>query len=122
MKIEHHGQYIEKIIRRNGYSITDIARLARVNRRSVYNWFNLPRLRPNTIKIIGEAMQCDLSDAFPEIAEYSDNNRDSADTMNCVEQKSYQQIDYWKNKYIELLEKYTELLTLKSEDSLRELI
>lgn len=61
---KHHGQLIEKIIRRNGHSITDIARLTNVNRRSVYNWFNKARLKPRTIKSIGEAIRYDFTGIF----------------------------------------------------------
>ncbi|HEX8609433.1 MAG TPA: helix-turn-helix domain-containing protein, partial [Pedobacter sp.] len=66
MNNKHHGQLIEKIIRRNGHSITDIARLTHVNRRSVYNWFNQARLKPRTISSIGDAIQYDFTGVFPE--------------------------------------------------------
>ncbi|HKG07027.1 MAG TPA: hypothetical protein VKB19_11240 [Pedobacter sp.] len=122
MNITHHGQYIEKIIRRNGHSISDIARLTSVNRRSVYNWFNLPRLKPSTILAIGKAMKYDFSGAFPELAlERENDGMPFSDTVD-QDQKVLIQINYWKDKYIELLEKYAELLSLKSEEELRELM
>jgi transposase-like protein len=42
---QHHGQAVEKIIRRGGHSITKVARIMNVNRRSVYNWFDQVVLR-----------------------------------------------------------------------------
>jgi hypothetical protein len=121
MKIEHHGQYIEKIIRRNGHSITDIARLTKVNRRSVYNWFNLPRLKPSILKAIEQAMQCDFSDAFPELIENSTDYNQTPPIMSGAEQKVQLQVDHWKNKYVELLEKYIELLSLRPDEGLKDL-
>ncbi|MDB5019809.1 MAG: hypothetical protein JWQ28_936, partial [Pedobacter sp.] len=43
---KHYGQILERAIRRNGNSISDVARLLNINRRSVYNWFNQAQLRP----------------------------------------------------------------------------
>lgn len=110
MNSKHHGQLIEKIIRRNGHSITDIARLTNVNRRSVYNWFNKARLKPRTIKSIGEAIRYDFTGIFPEFRD--DINTDE---IYFKETKASQRLENetydWKDKYIELLEKHSELLS-----------
>jgi predicted transcriptional regulator len=57
----HHGETIEKVVRRNGHSITDVAKLTKVNRRSVYNWFNQPKLKPEIIYKIGCVINHDFS-------------------------------------------------------------
>jgi hypothetical protein len=113
MNNKHQGQLIEKIIRRNGHSITDIARLTHVNRRSVYNWFNQPKLKARTIKSIGEAIQYDFTGIFPELIDeisseisylpqvVADRNLDNGDNG------SY----HWKDKYIDLLERHAKLLS-----------
>jgi hypothetical protein len=107
---KHHGQLIEKIIRRNGHSITDIARLTNVNRRSVYNWFNKARLKPRTIKCIGEAISYDFTGIFPEFKE--DISTEAVSLTNVKKSKSLDTEAYdWKDKYIELLEKHAELLS-----------
>ena len=114
---KHHGQLIEKIIRRNGHSITDIARLTNVNRRSVYNWFNKARLKPRTIKSIGDAIRYDFTGIFPEFKE----DMDTAEKY-FIEVKTNKGLDNeahdWKDKYIELLEKHAELLSQIGDQSM----
>jgi hypothetical protein len=61
----HYGQIVEQIIRRKGYSISELARLTKVNRRSVYNWFNQKQLKPEIIFRIGTVVNYDFSAEFP---------------------------------------------------------
>ncbi|RZK23481.1 MAG: XRE family transcriptional regulator [Flavobacterium sp.] len=110
MNNKHHGQLIEKIIRRNGHSITDVARLTNVNRRSVYNWFNKARLKPRTIKCIGEAIRYDFTGIFPEFK--GDIAIEEFQLTETIKNKGLDNEAYdWKDKYIELLEKHAELLS-----------
>jgi hypothetical protein len=116
MNNTHHGQLIEKIIRRNGHSITDIARLTHVNRRSVYNWFNQARLKPRTIKSIGEAIQYDFAGIFPELEQEVRNEITSTPVISPSRALSYaDNVDngsyHWKDKYIDLLERHAKLLS-----------
>ena len=109
----HHGQIVERIIRRNGYSISELARLTNVNRRSVYNWFNQKYLKAEIIYRIGSVLNYDFSDEFPDLfpkdklvnlipeQEYADNS-----PKPCTKSDQC----YWKDKYIDLLERYNDLL------------
>ncbi|RZM07874.1 MAG: hypothetical protein EOO88_51075 [Pedobacter sp.] len=111
MNTKHHGQLIEKIVRSNGHSITDIARLTHVNRRSVYNWFNQAKLKPRTIRSIGDAIRYDFSGVFPEYMEEI-NTRSMVvlpATLSKAENNRNDRND-WKDKYIELLERHANLL------------
>lgn len=101
----HHGQTIEKVIRRNGHSITDIARLTGVNRRSVYNWFSQQVLKPHIITNIGDVIGHDFNNDIPGLNEI---------VFSQLEQT---QKDDWKDKYIDLLEKYNVLLRQTVEHS-----
>jgi lambda repressor-like predicted transcriptional regulator len=92
----HQGKTIEKVIRRNGYSVSKIARAVGVNRRSVYNWFNQPYLKADLIvpaMLLHLGLNTEDYDDFHERSDYQITN-----------------IPDWKNKYIELLERYNELL------------
>lgn len=51
--LEHTGATVKKVIKREGHSITDLAKLTGVNRRSIYNWFLQPQLKPEIIIKIG---------------------------------------------------------------------
>lgn len=114
---KHYGEIIEKVVRRNGYSISELARLAEVNRRSIYNWFNQQKLKPEVIYKIGCALRHDFSNEFPELFTSADFQQafeihKSVRAAAVVEEK--ERINYWKDKYINLLEEYNQLLTSKT--------
>lgn len=106
----HHGNTIEKIIRREGHSLTDIAKLARVNRRSVYNWFMKPKLKPDIIHRLGRVIDHDFSVEFPDLFT-SEDFRAEPKTLALAEDNAGDEIDIWKEKYIDLLERYNFLLS-----------
>jgi len=114
-KDQHYGQIIEKVIRRNGYSISELARLTDVNRRSVYNWFNQKYLKPAIIHKIGVALKHDFSNEFPELFMKTDQRSlpNTSDEAVYVEEEfdgRTRNEQYWKDKYIDLLEKHNQLL------------
>lgn len=118
---KHYGEIIERAIRRNGYSISELARLTKVNRRSIYNWFNQPKFKPDIIFKIGCALKHDFSVEFPELFSTEDFQRAFANsklinTEILVEE--IEKINYWKDKYISLLEEYNHLLSLRSINKL----
>ena len=110
----HYGQIVEKIVRRNGHSISDVARLANVNRRSVYNWFNQRQLKPEIIYRIGCVINHDFSEELPELFTPEDFQKGFKRTsfLNGVsyETEVSENKQVWKDKYIELLERYNNLL------------
>jgi plasmid maintenance system antidote protein VapI len=108
----HHGEIIEKVIRREGPSLTDLAKIMKVNRRSIYNWFMQQRLKPETIIRIGRAMKHDFSIEFPEQF-VSDDFREEPVIKGELEAS----FDGWKEKYINLLERYNTLLERKEVNS-----
>jgi transcriptional regulator with XRE-family HTH domain len=99
----HYGAIIEKVIRRNGHSISDLAKATNVNRRSVYNWFNQRRLKPDVINRIGAAINYDFSRDMPELL--GENNLNAVSGAEGAEQNNI-----WKDKYVELMERYNEML------------
>ncbi|MEH6307446.1 helix-turn-helix transcriptional regulator [Olivibacter sp. CPCC 100613] len=110
---KHYGHIIERIIRRNGYSISELARLTNVNRRSIYNWFNQKNLKPEIIFRIGCALKHDFSEEFPELFTedefqkvISPEKTSTDETLTLSEGSS----NYWKDKYIKILEEYNRLL------------
>jgi plasmid maintenance system antidote protein VapI len=107
----HHGEILEKVIRRTGPSLTDLAKLMNVNRRSVYNWFLQPKLKPEIIVRIGRTIGHDFSVEFPNLFVSSDFEGAS------IEAESQQAIDVWKEKYNDLLERYNFVLKLQEKRS-----
>ncbi|MCD8739741.1 helix-turn-helix domain-containing protein [Mucilaginibacter roseus] len=114
----HHGHIVERVIRREGYSISEIARLSNVNRRSVYNWFNQQFLKADIIYKIGMIINHDFSVEFPHLFK-SDDFKRNTQPVNHTQQNftpgeqganSQNGESYWKDKYIALLEKYNDIL------------
>lgn len=104
----HHGEIIEKVVRREGPSLTDLAKLMNVNRRSIYNWFMQRRLKPEIILRIGRAMKHDFSVDFPELFKPEDFKDEIP-----MKAEMEHNLDGWKEKYIDLLERYNLLLEFK---------
>ncbi|HKG07965.1 MAG TPA: hypothetical protein VKB19_15975 [Pedobacter sp.] len=119
--ILHQGQLIERVIRRNGYSITEIANYTHVNRRSVYNWFNQRYVKPSNILMVGKAIGYDFSQDFPELSKCQldqiTENPKKLQVQEHVGIKPAETVvtEEWQSKYITLLERHNELLTVLSE-------
>jgi hypothetical protein len=105
----NNGEIVEHVIRRNNISISELSRRLRVSRRSIYNWFTQKNLSFDIILQIGEVLDYDFSSDFPDKL----NGRKPNPTQ--VYQGDFQTNDfqnsanYWRNKYINLLEKYNEV-------------
>lgn len=112
---KHYGEIIEMAIRRNGYSISELARSMGVNRRSIYNWFTQPRVRVETIFNLGCTLRYDFSKEFPELFSPADfNNALHISKLSNIEffAEEREKVNYWKNKYITLLEDYNQMLSI----------
>ncbi|QNL48389.1 hypothetical protein H8S90_16520 [Olivibacter sp. SDN3] len=115
---KHCGEIVEKTIRRNGCSISELARLMKVNRRSIYNWFNQPKLKEDVIFKIGCALAHDFSSEFPKLFSKEDfqeaflYNGKLKNSNRLVEEQ--EKVNYWKDKYIALLEEYNQILSINS--------
>ena len=103
----HQGDIIERVIRRQGHSLTDLAKLTGVNRRSIYNWFLQPKLKPENIIKIGQAIHHDFSVEFP--GQFVSEDFIVAEKAKDAKEE---QFDAWKEKYIDLLERYNLLLRI----------
>jgi len=99
--MNYTGDMFEKAVRRSGISLTVLARKLRVNRRTLYNWFRKDTISIDIIYRAAKVLGPDLFHHFPGL-EQSVPKRSAAARAEDAE--------YWKMKYTELLEKYTELL------------
>jgi len=111
---KHFGEIIEKVIRRNGYNISEVAKLMNVNRRSIYNWFAQPKLKAEVIFKIGCVLRHDFSKEFPELFSSEEFERAFEEKkqhalMATVE---HEKVNFWKDKYIQLLEEYNQILAV----------
>jgi len=101
----HMGQTLELIIRKNELNLTELANEVGVDRRTFYYWFKKEVLKESTINRISKVIKSDnltnsiktnlLEPCFAHPTEVSEDK-----TSN----------EYWKDKYVQLLERYTALL------------
>lgn len=102
----HHGQIIEKGVRRANIGISEIARNLNVSRRTLYNWFEAKSVSLEIIIKVGEVIGHDFSAELPE--EFSNENVSSKSHRfvqpfdNNDEKK--EALYYWMERYIKLLE------------------
>jgi AcrR family transcriptional regulator len=108
---KHYGQIVEYIVRKNGYSITDLATGLNVNRRTIYNYFQNKTVKYDVIYKIGLIVRHDFSKDFPELFtsdqfEINQRQRPVVDPLASATNSTY-----WQDKYIQLLEAYNTALT-----------
>jgi transcriptional regulator with XRE-family HTH domain len=113
MHLQHHGQIIERIIRKHNISLSEIARLLQVNRRAMYKWFTLQTLKPEIIYRLGHVIQHDFSVEFPELFKPEDFVLKAKSTPLSNEERKILEAEkelIYKEKYLDLLERYGELV------------
>ena len=103
----HKGQVIQKAVKQSGISITQLAKKIRKSRQSIYNIFESQNVPIDLILAIGKAIHYDFSKDFKQLKTYSTK----VDPMVAEEDN----VEYWKQKYISLLEEYNQLLKAKKK-------
>ena len=108
--MQHRGEIVERAIRQSGYPISAIAKRLGRSRRWMYLVFDNAQVNLETILEIGNVIHHDFSDEIKELNTINTNNiHDPENPYN------NQTKEYWKNKYLKLLEDYNELLKKVNE-------
>lgn len=102
--MQHRGEIVERAVRKSGYPITQIARKIGKSRRWMYLMFDNSQVDLESIISIGRIIHHDFSDEIKELSVINPHSFTESDP------KYNKQKDYWKNKYLKLLESYNELL------------
>jgi hypothetical protein len=115
-----HGEIVELVVRKNHLSISELSRQLNVSRRCLYNWFTQKDLSPETIKKIGDVLKYDFSREFPDLKLKKNGftGDHSLSRNGFMEDQSVTKdfndrvdaVNYWRSKYIQLLEKHNDLL------------
>lgn len=107
----HRGQKLreelEKYMRITGISLTAIAKKAGYDQSTPYRHFEREDLPPFIISRYANKIDHDFSMAFPELIELGITNLEKE---NRTIQNEINEAQKWKDKYFDLLEKYTALL------------
>ena len=108
----HNGETVELVVRRDNISITELSRRLNVSRRSIYNWFTQENLSAEIICKIGEALSHDFSVEFPDLFNELNNRNNlySFRSRLLRDDGLENSVQYWRDKYINLLEKHNDYL------------
>lgn len=102
--MQHRGEIIKEAVYKSGYPITELAKRMGKSRRWVYLLFENPTVSIDTILQIGNILHYDFSEDIENIKPHILNENSLTYTRD---------EEYWKNKYLKLLEEYNELLKKK---------
>ncbi|WP_343748356.1 hypothetical protein [Fluviicola sp.] len=108
--MQHRGEIVEQVIRQSGFPITIIAQKLGKSRRWMYLMFDNPQVDIETILAIGKIIHHDFSAEIKELNALTPNSFEDPENPYNNESK-----EYWKNKYLKLLEDYNELLKQVNE-------
>ncbi|RZK74273.1 MAG: helix-turn-helix domain-containing protein [Pedobacter sp.] len=108
METIHMGKLLEITIRKKGINITKLATALGITRRTLYNWFKNPSIDELLLEKISSMISNDFASSeisHPIILTLPFGKR-------LVPEEKDQ--EYWRNKYIDLLERYSKLLEAKA--------
>lgn len=105
----HRGEILLKAIRQSGIPVTRIVKTMNKSRRWLYNMFEKSDVPLDTLFEIEKIISYDFSSEIPEIRNKIKEKRMS---LNEDEEDIFgnNSAEFWKNKYLKLLEEYSELL------------
>lgn len=116
--MQHKGEIVEKAVRQSGYSITKLAKKLHKSARWMYYMFESSNVPIDHILEIGEIIHYDFSDEIKELKKYKAGIKPQEVKEPEPKLKSKQETpEYWKNKYLELLEKHNQVLLKLTEKS-----
>ncbi len=109
--MQHRGEIVEQAVRQSGYSLTKLTQRLGKSRRWIYHAFENPILSIEVILEIGKIIHHDFSDEIIDLKRYSAKIAQPLTSLqNQSDNSIISQNEYWKNKYLLLLEKYNALL------------
>jgi predicted transcriptional regulator len=104
--MQHRGEIIKTAVYKSGYSISELAKRIGKSRRWMYLMFENNTVSLDIVLQIGKIIHYDFSE---EIKEFSPSQLALNEPPTSYD-KEESNTEYWKNKYLRLLEEYNELL------------
>ncbi|WP_448104450.1 hypothetical protein [Pedobacter panaciterrae] len=107
------GEILERAVRRQEISISEVSKRMNVSRRTLYNWFGQQTLDKSLLYAIGIIIRHDFAEEFGAdfntpnhlVTEKNEGNPGEFETSISAEVTRY-----WMLKYINLLEEYNQLI------------
>jgi hypothetical protein len=110
---KHRGEILQAVIESSGYSIVAAAERAGYSRSSYYYHIMDPDLSFEILQKYGKAINYDFRNDFPDMSQHVLEEDDAKYIKPTNLEQAIREIDRWREKYFELLEKYGQLLEEK---------
>ena len=107
--MQHRGEILKEAIYKSGVPITELAKRMGKSRRWMYLMFENSNVSLDIVLQIGKLIHHDFTD---EIKEFNTTSTIINESPSAYE-KEVANADYWKDKYLKLLEEYNLLLKQK---------
>ena len=103
--MQHREEILKEAIYKSGVPITELAKRMGKSRRWMYLMFDNSNVSLDLVLQIGKIIHHDFSDSIKELS----TSRKVNESLTAYEKEEIS-ADYWKDKYLKLLEEYNELL------------
>lgn len=102
----HRGQVLQAVVEATRFNKEEVAEKAGYTRSSYYKHINDPDLPYSTLIKYGRALNYDFKADIPDMPEYMMEEPVEDYDKELTFEEAKRSIEYWKNKYIDLLERY----------------
>lgn len=109
--MQHRGEIIKEAVYKSGYPITELAKRLGKSRRWMYLMFENSNVSLDLILQIGKIIHYDFTEEIKEFNPHQNTFNEPVTDFTKEELQS----EYWKNKYLKLLEEYNELLKKRKD-------
>lgn len=106
----HRGQVLQAAVDATRLNKKDVAEKAGYSRASYYKHIQEPELDFHILAAYGKAIKYDFSEELHDMPKYALSEPDIPYGKVLTAEEAIHQRDYWKDKYLELLEKYNRLI------------
>lgn len=112
-KHPHRGELLQKAVEDSAIKITVLVKRMGISRGTYYNHIEEHDLSFENLEKYGTILNHDFTQDLPEMKKYAMEEPDVQYKTPKTMEEAIEQIDYWKNKYIKLLERVE---SVKRED------
>jgi hypothetical protein len=106
----NRGQILAAAVEATGLNKEDVAKKAGYSRSAYYKHIESPDLEYSILMTYGKAIGYDFTDEFPDMPRYMLSEPDELYGKPKTFEEAVRREELWKNKYLELLEKYNALI------------
>ena len=106
----HRGEVLQAAVKKNKLKVTQVAKKVGISRGTFYNHIIDPHLPFDILERYGKALGYDFTADIPEMTKYTLEEPAEIYGQPSTIEEAILQRDYWKDKYIALLEKHQRMI------------